>query len=171
MSSYLAPFGLRRPVAHVSSTYVSLTSHLGIHSGDQSFLLVRERPSPISAGEHLALHGVFELSDVSVHERLQRTLRPLASGSGPLTLDLRGVCALDEAFLLRLLKTQRELAPRRAVSFQIAEGGPVLPLIKRLGLEAAFGLEPARPLPKPSLAALPPMTPTRRPQWAINESH
>ena len=171
VSSYLVPSCLRCPVAYVFSTHVSLTSHLGIYSGDQSFLLVRERSATNSSGEHLALHGTFDLSDVFVHERLHRTLRPLATGSGSLTLDLRGVCALDEAFLLRLLKTQRELAPHRAVSFEIAEDGPVRLLIKRLGLEASFGLEPARPQPKPSPTALPPMTLTRRPQWAINESH
>jgi len=79
-------------------------------------------------------------------------------------LDLCGICALDEGFLLRLLKVQRDLAAQRSVSFQIAEDGPVLPLIQRLGLEARFGLElPKRlPLRRTAVSALAPAFPTLR---------
>ena len=131
----------------------TLVSHLGAHHGDRSFLLVRERPRDLSAGECLALHGIF---DMSVQERLHSALLSLPHSHSPLVLDLRGIRAVDEGFLLRLLKMQRELVPQRSLTFQIADSGPVLPLIQRLGLEARFGLEPTKrqPLKRSAVSAL-----------------
>ena len=145
------------PLLRRCATRSTLVSHLGAHHGDRSFLLVRERPGKTSAGECLALHGVF---DQSVHERLHLTLLSLSQSTLPLVLDMRGISALDEGSLMRLLKVQRELAPRRSVSFQIAADGPVLPLIQRLGLEARFGLEPIKCLPLKRTAV--PAFPTAR---------
>jgi hypothetical protein len=135
-----------------SAARTTFISHLGIHPGDRSSLLVRERPGKFLSAEQLALHGTF---DVFLHDSLHRALLGLSHSTLPLVLDLRGVCALDEGFLLRLLKAQRELAPHRSVSFQIADAGPVPALIQRLGLEARFGLElPKRlPLKRTALAA------------------
>jgi hypothetical protein len=140
------------PSLRRSAARTTLVSHSGIHHGDRSFLLVRERPAKTAAGECLALHGVF---DQAVYERLHLTLLALSHSILPLVLDLNGVSALDEGSLMRLLKVQRELAPRRAVSFQIASDGPVPPLIRRLGLETRFGLEPLRPLPRTRTAVSP----------------
>ena len=132
------------PSLRRSAARSTLTSHLGIPHGDRSFLLVRERLGKSAAGECLALHGAF---DQSVQERLHQTLlgltHSMAESSLPLVLDLCGVSALDEWVLARLLKVQREMSPR-PVAFQIAEDGPVLPLIRRLGLEERFGLEPVK---------------------------
>jgi len=158
----MAP-ALSRPAARTT-----LTSHLGTQPGDGSFLLVRER-GKASTSEYLALHGAF---DASVHESLHQALLGLSQPSLPLVLDLRGICALDEGFLLRLLKVQRDLATRRVVSFQIAADGPLLPLIRRLGLEERFGLEPVKRLPQKQVltnSSLPAQT--RRTSWATSESH
>ena len=132
------------PLLRRSAARTSLVSHLGAHHGDLSFLLVRERPGKTAAGECLALHGIF---DQAVYGRLHQAMLSLSQSTLPLVLDLNGISALDEVSLMRLLKVQRELAPHRSVSFQIASDGPVLPLIRRLGLEARFGLEPVKPLP------------------------
>ncbi len=133
LSSSLPQSSSRRSVR---STFVS---HLGVQPGDHSYLLVRERAAATSAGEYFALHGAFDLAAV---ERLSCSLRGQASL--PLVLDLRGVSALDEAFLARLLKLRRELSGSRPVSFQIADDSQVSALICRLGLEERFGLAPAR---------------------------
>lgn len=133
LSSSLPPQSLRRSA--VRSTFVS---HLGIQNGDHSFLLVRERPRRAAACEYFALHGAF---DAAATERLAAALRGLPSTALPLILDLCGVSALDEAFLTRLLKAQRDLAPHRPVSFQLAGDDPAAVLIYRLGLEERFGLE------------------------------
>lgn len=122
----------------------TFVSHLGIHSGDQSTLLVRERPNRSAASECFALHGAF---DPAATERLATILRGLPSSSLPLTLDLRGVSVLDDTLLTRLLKLQRELSAQRSVSFQVTEDGPVFSLVCRLGLEERFGFEPAKRLP------------------------
>lgn len=155
-----------------SAARTTLVSHLGIQPGDGSFLLVRERgPASTfgSASECLALHGAF---NGPMHERLHQALLGLSQPSLPLVLDLRGVSALDEGFLLRLLKVQRDLAARRTVSFQITADGPLPPLIYRLGLEERFGLEPVKRLPQPQpLAPLPHAMQARRTAWATNESH
>ena len=158
----MAP-SLSRPAARTA-----LISHLGTQPGDGSFLLVRERGT-LSTSECLALHGAF---DGSVHERLHQALLGLSQSSLPLLLDLRGVSASDEGFLLRLLKVQRDLAARRTVSFQVAADGPLPPLLRRLGLEERFGLEPVKRLPQAQpLAALPHATQTRRTVWVTSESH
>lgn len=137
----------RRTAAH--TTFVS---HLGMHGGDHSILVVRERPSKTALLETFALRGAF---DSQAAERLLRSLRELVPSALPLVLDLRGVSALDEAFATRLLRIQRELSAGRSVSFQVADAGPVYSLLCRLGLEERFGLEPAkRLLPKqPAVAA------------------
>ncbi len=131
----------------VHSTFVS---HLGLHPGDHSCLLVRERSTKTAVTEYFALHGVF---DPAATERLARSLRGLPPSALPLTLDLRGVSALDEASLLRLLKLRRELSGFRSVSFQIADDSPVSALICRLGLEERFGLTPVRLPPRCTAAA------------------
>ncbi len=145
-----------------SAARTTLVSHLGIQPGDRSFLLVRERSGKMSSAEHLALHGAF---DVSLHESLHQTLLGLSHSTLPLVLDLCGICALDEGFLLRLLKVQRDLTAQRSVSFQIAEDGPVLPLIRRLGLEERFGLERLKrlPLKRTAVPASAPALPALRP--------
>lgn len=159
---FMAP-SLLRPAAR--TTFVS---HLGTQPGDGSFLLVRER-GKTSASECLALHGAF---DGSVHERLHQALLGLSQSNLPLLLDLRGIVALDEGFLLRLLKVQRDLTARRIISFQIAADGPLPPLIYRLGLEERFGLEPVKRLPQNQLLTpLSHATQTRRTAWATSESH
>ena len=132
----------------VRTTFVS---HLGIHSGDQSTLLVRERPSRSAASECFALHGAF---DPPATDRLAAVLRGLPASTLPLILDLRGVSVLDDMLLTRLLKLQRELSVQRPVSFQITDDGPVFSHICRLGLEERFGLEPARLLPKQPIASV-----------------
>ncbi len=162
----MAP-SLSRPAARTAAR-TTLISHLGTQPGDGSFLLIRER-SKTSPSECLALHGAF---DASVHECLHQALLGLSQSSLPLLLDLRGVSALDEGFLLRLLKMQRDLATRRAVSFQVAADGPLPPLIHRLGLEERFGLEPVKRLPQTQpLTTLPHAAQTRRTAWATSESH
>lgn len=123
----------------------TFVSYLGIHSGDQSSLLVRERPGRTASSECFTLHGAY---DLAATERLAAVLRGLPSSSLPLVLDLRGVSALDEILLTRLLKLQRELSASRPVSFQMTEDGPAYLLVYRLGLEERFGLEPARLPPK-----------------------
>ena len=151
-----------------SAARTTLVSHLGTQPGDGSFLLVRER-GKTSTSKCLALHGAF---DASVHECLQQALLGLSQSDLPLMLDLRGIVALDEGFLLRLLKVQRDLAPRRVVSFQIAADGPLPLLIYRLGLEERFGLEPVKRLPQNQLLTTSPhLTQTRRTAWATSESH
>jgi len=161
----MAP-SLSRTAARTAAR-TTLTSHLGTQPGDGSFLLVRER-SMASTSEYLALHGAF---DGSVYERLHQALLALSQSGRPLVLDLRGVRALDEGFLLRLLKVQRDLAARRTVSFQVAADGPLPPLLRRLGLEERFGLEPVKRLPQTQpLTTLPQATQTRRTSWVTNES-
>lgn len=161
----MAP-SLSHTAARIASC-TTLTSHLGTQPGDGSFLLVRERGRTFTS-ECLALHGAF---DASVHERLHQALLGLSQSALPLMLDLRGVSALDEGFLRRLLKMQRDLATRRAVSFQVAADGPLPPLIHRLGLEERFGLEPVKRLPQPQpLTTLPHVAQTRRTAWATSES-
>ncbi len=146
----------------------ALISHVGTHPGDGSFLLVRER-GKTSALECLALHGTF---DGSMHERLHQALLGLSQSALPLVLDLRGVCVLDEGVLLRLLKVQRDLAAQRTVSFQIAADGPLPALIRRLGLEERFGLEPVKRLPQTQpLTSTLRAAQTRRTAWATSESH
>lgn len=166
MSSSLLPPPTRRSVR---SAFVS---HLGSHPGDRSFLLVRERPVKTAACEHLALHGAF---DPAATERLYQSLRDLTPSALPLVLDLRGVTALDETLLTRLLTLRRELSVRRAVSFQIADEGPVPALLCRLGLEEKFGLSAARlPLRRTAVPAAPSQLASRaerrNPQWVINEN-
>ncbi|MGI4788877.1 MAG: hypothetical protein ACRYFS_08500 [Janthinobacterium lividum] len=139
------------PALRRSAARSTLVSHLGVHHGDRSFLLVRERTGTLTSGECLALHGTF---DLLVQDRLHLTWLSLSHSILPLLLDLRGVSALDESFLARLLKIQRELASLRPVTFQIAEDGPVMLLIRRLGLEDRFGLELTKPLPQKRSAAL-----------------
>ena len=132
------------------SARTTFVSHLGIHSGDQSSLLVRERPARSAYSECFALHGAF---DPPATERLAAVLRGLPASPLPLVLDLRGVSVLDDVLLTRLLKLQRELSVQRPVSFQITEDGPVFSLVCRLGLEERFGLEPVkRLLPKQPVA-------------------
>ena len=150
LSSSLSTVASRRSVR---STFVS---HLGLHPGDHSYLLVRERSARTAAGEHFALHGAF---DAAAMDRLARTLRGLSSAA-PLALDLRGITALDEASVTRLLKLRRELSEFRSVTFQIADGSPISALLCRLGLEDRFGLTPAR-LPLKRTAA-PPFLPLRK---------
>lgn len=151
------------------STFIS---HLGVQPGDHSCLLVRERSAKTASCEHFALHGGF---DPAAAERLFHSLRGLPPSSLPLVLDLRGISALDEAFLARLLKLRRELADLRPVSFQIAEDSPVSALISRLGLEEKFGLMPARlPLRRTTVPAAPrqlaPRAEGRKIQWVTNEN-
>ena len=151
------------PTLRRSAARSSLVSHLGIQHGDRSFLLVRERPGTQSAGECLALHGAF---DQAVHERLHTALLTLAQSPLPLVVDLRGISALDEGFLMRLLKVQRELTSRRTVTFHLSDDGPVLSLIQRLGLEERFGLEATKrlPLKRNAVPALTPTYPVSRPE-------
>ncbi len=134
-----------RPAAR--STFVS---HFGLH-GDHSALLVRERPRETAEAEVFALHGAF---DPAAADRLAAALRGLSPSALPLTLDLRGVSALDEALPTRLLKLHRELSLLRPVSFLVADDGPVPALLCRLGLEERFGVGPAKRLPP-----LPPAVP------------
>ncbi len=122
----------------------TFVSHLDIHSGDHSTLLVRERPARTTSSECFVLHGAF---DPAATERLVVTLRELPSSLLPLVLDLRGISALDDALLTRLLKIQREMSVQRPVSFQVTEDGPVFSLVCRLGLEERFGLGTAKRLP------------------------
>lgn len=115
-------------------------SHLSVQPGDRSVLLVRERPVESAVCEHFTLHGAF---DSAATERLSCSLRGQSSAL-PLVLDLRGIIALDEASVTRLLKLKRELSAYRPVSFQIADGSPAAIILCRLGLEESFGLAPAR---------------------------
>lgn len=151
------------------STFIS---YLGVQPGDHSCLLVRERSATTAAYEHFALQGGF---DPAAAERLSHSLRSLPPSLLPLVLDLRGVSALDEAFLARLLKLRRELSDHRPVSFQIADDGPVSALICRLGLEEKFGFLPARlPLRRTAVPAAPrqlaPRAEGRKIQWVTNEN-
>lgn len=127
-------------VASRHSARSTFVNHFGLHPGDHSYLLVRERSVKTAAGEHFALHGAF---DPAAIERLAQSLRGLSSAA-PLALDLRGITALDEASVTRLLKLRRELSESRSVTFQIADDSPVAALIGRLGLEEKFGLVPVR---------------------------
>ncbi len=143
----------------------AFVSHLGVQPGDRSFLLVRERAAATSAREHFALHGAFDPAAV---ERLSWSLRCLSSAL-PLVLDLRGITALDEASVTRLLKLRRELSDHRSVSFQIAEDSAVSALICRLGLEERFGLAPARlPLKRTAAPTFSPAEKTASREFAVS---
>ena len=146
----------------VRSTFVS---HLGLHPGDYSFLLVRERSVKTAAGEHFALHGAF---DPAAIERLAQSLRGL-SPAAPLVLDLRGITALDEASVSRLLKLRRELSEARSVTFQIDGDSPIAALLRRLGLEERFGLAPARlPLRRTAAPTFSPAEKTASREFAVS---
>ena len=147
----------------VRSTFVS---HLGLHPGDHSCLLVRERSARTAACEHFTLHGGF---DPAAAEHLFHSLRGLPPSTLPLVLDLQGVNTLDEAFLARLLKLRRELSDFRPVSFQIADDGPVAALICRLGLEEKFGLTPPRlPLRRTAVAVFAPAEKIMSREFAVS---
>ena len=161
--AFMAPL-LRHPVGELPAGTLPLTttphrlvkstliSYEGLH-GDCSFLLIRERPGPVSSGERIVLRGDF---GAAAHGRLASLLAALpAADRQPLHFDLRRVTSLHEGCLSLLLKARRDQAVYRPVIFQVAEIGPVREMINLLGLEKRLGLE-KKPFPKaaPALPAL-----------------